>query len=156
MGQTSVGRLHGRLDVLQTSFPPSPSWIQDGDAGNDVIQDLGYFFGSPLRCAVQNGGPSASGRHLGWPRKMRSSKMATGSGRAAILHRAPQWGSEKVPYTTIIFFHNIDVCDTHCWSSFTGTRKCLFYKLNIILDDQLGIPGVKITWSKILVQFQLV
>ena len=28
---------------------------------------IGYFFGSPLRCAVQNGGPSASGRHLGWP-----------------------------------------------------------------------------------------
>ena len=56
----------------------------------------------PLRCAVQNGGPSASGRHLGWPRKMRSSKMATGSGRAAILHRAPQWGSKKVPYTTIV------------------------------------------------------
>ena len=65
MGQTSVERLHGRLDVLQTSFPPSPSWIQDGDAGNDVIQDLGRVFRSLLRCAVQNGGPSASGRHLG-------------------------------------------------------------------------------------------
>ena len=49
MGQTSVGRLHGRLDVLQTSFPPSPSWIQDGEAGNDVIQDLGRVFRSPLR-----------------------------------------------------------------------------------------------------------
>ena len=65
MGQASVGRLHGLLDVLQTSFPPSPSWIQDGDAGNDVIQDLGRFFRALLRCAVQNGGPSASGRHLG-------------------------------------------------------------------------------------------
>ena len=104
MGQKSVGRLHRRLDVLQTSYPPSPSWIQDGDAGNDVIQDLGRVFRSLLRCAVQNGGPSASGRHLGWPHlrvpEMRSSKMATGSGRAAILHRAPQWGSKNPPYTT--------------------------------------------------------
>ena len=49
MGQTSVERLHGRLDVLQTSFPPPPSWIQDGDAGNDVIQNLGRVFRSPLR-----------------------------------------------------------------------------------------------------------
>ena len=49
MGQTSVGRLHGRLDVLQTSLPPSPSWIQDGGAGNDINQDLGYFFRSLVR-----------------------------------------------------------------------------------------------------------
>ena len=49
MGQTSVGRLHGRLDVLQTSFPPSPSWIQDGEVGNDVIQDLGRVFRSLVR-----------------------------------------------------------------------------------------------------------
>ena len=61
------------------------------------VSSIGYFFGSPFRCAVQNGGPSASGRHLGWPHFPRSSKMATGSGRAAILHRAPQWGSKKVP-----------------------------------------------------------
>ena len=49
MRQTSVERLHGRLDVLQTSFPPPPSWIHDGDAGNDVIQDLGRVFRAPLR-----------------------------------------------------------------------------------------------------------
>ena len=64
-GQTSVERLPGRLDVLQTSFPPSPSWIQDGDAGNDVIQDLGRVFMTPIAEAEENGGPSASGRHLG-------------------------------------------------------------------------------------------
>ena len=63
MGQTSVERLHGRLDVLQTSFPPS--WIQDGGAGNDVIQDLGRFFRPLLWRVEENGGPSASGRHLG-------------------------------------------------------------------------------------------
>ena len=49
MGQTSVERLHERLDVLRTSFPPPPSWIQDGDAGNDVIQNLGRVFRPPLR-----------------------------------------------------------------------------------------------------------
>ena len=58
------GRLHGRLDVLQMSFVVL---IQDGVAGNDVNQDMGRIFRPPLRCAVQNGGPSASGRHLGWP-----------------------------------------------------------------------------------------
>ena len=109
MGQTSVGRLHGRLDVLQTSFPPSPSWIQDGGAGNDVIQDLGRVFRSPLRSEEENGGPSASGGHLGWPHlwepEMRSSKMAAGSGRAAIFLLTPQWGSKNAPYTTYIYIY---------------------------------------------------
>ena len=49
MGQTSVERLHGRLDILQTSFLPPPSWIHDGDAGNDVNQDLGRVFRPLLR-----------------------------------------------------------------------------------------------------------
>ena len=43
------GCLHGRLDVLQTLLVAPPSWIQDGGAGNDVNQDLGYFFRSLLR-----------------------------------------------------------------------------------------------------------
>ena len=106
MGQTSVGRLHGRLDVLQTLLVAPPSWIQDGGAGNDVIQDLGRVFRSPLRSEEENGGPSASGRHLGWPHlwepDMRSSKMATGSGRAAIFLLTPQWGSKNAPYTTTV------------------------------------------------------
>ena len=67
MGQTSVGRLDGRLDVLRTSFPPPPSWIQDGGAGNDVNQDLGRPFRPLSRSEEQDGGPSASGGHLGWP-----------------------------------------------------------------------------------------
>ena len=104
MGQTSVERLHGRLDVLHTSFPPSPSWIQDGCGGNDVNQDLGYFFRSLLRRwrkmatlplpvailddlisgsaneVIQDGGRKRKGRHFAPP---------------------PQWGSKKVPYTTM-------------------------------------------------------
>ena len=65
------------------------------------ISSIGRVFRPPLRRAAQNGGPSASGRHLGWPHfrfpQMRSSKMATRSGRAAILRRAPQWGSKNSP-----------------------------------------------------------
>ena len=107
MGQTSVERLHGRLDVLHTSFPPSPSWIQDGCGGNDVNQDLGYFFRSLLRRwrkmatlplpvailddlisgsaneVIQDGGRKRKGRHFAPP---------------------PQWGSKKVPYTTNTFY----------------------------------------------------
>ena len=49
----------------------------------------GAGFSTPIAEAEENGGPSASGRHLGWPHlrepEMRSSKMATGSGRAAIF-----------------------------------------------------------------------
>ena len=49
-------------------------------------------FSIPNVLAVENGGPSASGRHLGRPHSrnrkpgMRSSKMATGSWRNAIFH----------------------------------------------------------------------
>ena len=50
----------------------------------------GAVFSIPSEVEVENGGPSASGRHLRWPHlrepEMRSSKMATGSGRAAIFH----------------------------------------------------------------------
>ena len=50
----------------------------------------GESFSTPIVVVVENGGPSASGRHLGWPHfrvpGMRSSKMAAGSGRAAIFH----------------------------------------------------------------------
>ena len=62
---------------------------------------IGRVFRSPLRSEEENGGPSASGRHLGWPHfrfpQMRSSKMAAGSGRAAIFLLTPQWGSKNAP-----------------------------------------------------------
>ena len=90
MGQTSVERLHGRLDVLHTSFPPSPSWIQDGCGGNDVIQNLGRVFRPLLRRRRKMAAlplPVAILDDLICGSEMRSSKMATGSGRAAILRR---------------------------------------------------------------------
>ena len=86
MGQTSVERLHERLDVLRTSFPPPPSWIQDGDAGNDVIQNLGRVFRSLLwRWRKMAALPLPVAILDDLEPEMRSSKMATGSGRAAIF-----------------------------------------------------------------------
>ena len=105
MGQTSVGRLHGRLDVLQTLLVAPPSWIQDGGAGNDINQDLGRVFRSLLRgrckmatlplpaailddliCGtgnevIQDGRRKRKGRHFAPP---------------------PQWGSKNSPYTTSV------------------------------------------------------
>ena len=49
---------------------------------------LGENFSIPIAVAEENGGPSASGRHHIIPKpELRSSKMATGSGRAAIYRR---------------------------------------------------------------------
>ena len=110
MGQTSVGRLHGRLDVLQTLLVAPPSWIQDGGAGNDINQDLGRVFRSLLRgrckmatlplpaailddliCGtgnevIQDGRRKRKGRHFAPP---------------------PQWGSKNSPYTTDITTHGV-------------------------------------------------
>ena len=62
---------------------------------------LGVLFSIPSEVEVENGGPSASGRHLGWPHlqepEMRSSKMATGSGRAAIFHLHLNGDRKKYP-----------------------------------------------------------
>ena len=62
---------------------------------------IGRVFRSLLWRVEENGGPSASGRHLGWPHfrfpQMRSPKMATGSGRAAIFLHPPQQGSKNAP-----------------------------------------------------------
>ena len=61
----------------------------------------GKGFSTPIAEAEENGGPSASGRHLGWPHlrepEMRSSKMATGSGRAAIFLRLRNRGRKTRP-----------------------------------------------------------
>ena len=66
-----------------------------------LVSSIGRVFRSPLWRVEENGGPSASGRHLGWPHfrfpQMRSPKMATGSGRAAIFLHPPQQGSKNAP-----------------------------------------------------------
>ena len=93
MGQTSVER----LDVLQTSFPPLPSWIQDGEVGSDVIQDLGRFFGPPLRWWKMAALPFPVAILDDLISVPRSSKMAAGSGRAAIFHLHLNGGPKNLP-----------------------------------------------------------
>ena len=84
-------------DVISTAAILNPrwrrrKWHQPG---------LGVLFSIPVVAVAQNGGPSASGRHLGWPHlrepEMRSSKMAAGSGRAAILRHRHNGGRKKYP-----------------------------------------------------------
>ena len=65
----------------------------------------GRFFRSPLPCAVQNGGSSASGYHLGWPDSgTRDEVIQDGDRKRKGRHFAPrtQWGSKKPPYTTSV------------------------------------------------------
>ena len=63
----------------------------------------GAAFSTPIDVEVENGGTSASVRHLGWSRwrnrETRSSKMAAGNGRAP-FYTPLQWGSKRPPYTT--------------------------------------------------------
>ena len=70
---------------------------------------LGVLFSIPSEVEVENGGPSASGRHLGWPHlqepEMRSSKMATGSGRAAIFHLHLNGDWKKYPILLTSTWH---------------------------------------------------
>ena len=73
----------------------------------------GAGFSTPIEVEVENGGPSASGRHLGWPHlwepEMKSSKMATGSGRAAIFHLHLNGGRKTRPILLtirILKWHN--------------------------------------------------
>ena len=67
----------------------------------------GASFSTPIEAEAQDGGPSASGRHLGWPHsrnrklEMRSSKMAAGSGRAAILRLRLNGGRKTLPILLI-------------------------------------------------------
>ena len=71
---------------------------------------LGARFSTPIEAEAQDGGPSASGRHLGWPHSrnrklgMRSSKMAAGSGRAAILRLRLNGGRKTRPKSWLTSF----------------------------------------------------
>ena len=83
------------LDVISTVAILDPRW-----RGRKWRHPgPGAVFSTPIVAVAQNGGPSASGRHLGWPHlrepEMRSSKMATGSGRAAILR--------QISYSSVVF-----------------------------------------------------
>ena len=80
-----------------------------------LVSSIGRVFRSPLRSEEENGGPSASGRHLGWPHlwepEMRSSKMAAGSGRAAIFLLTPQWGWKNAPQVLVDVISGVAIMD---------------------------------------------
>ena len=61
----------------------------------------GASFSIPIAAAAQDGGPSASGRHLGWPRTG-NEVIQDGDRKRKGRHLAPppQWGSKNSPYTT--------------------------------------------------------
>ena len=63
------------------------------------MSSLGRLFGSLWWWMVENGGLSASGRHLGWPhfRFLANGNeviQVTGNGKAAIFHHPPPKGSK--------------------------------------------------------------
>ena len=80
----------------------------------------GAGFSTPIAEAEENGGPSASGRHLGWPHfrfpQMRSSKMATGSGRAAIFLRLRNRGRKTRPMLLLDMCYQNWHLFCHCWA----------------------------------------
>ena len=61
----------------------------------------GASFSTPIAAAAQDGGPSASGRHLGWPHSG-NEVIQDGDRKRKGRHLAPppQWGSKNSPYTT--------------------------------------------------------
>ena len=93
------------LDVISTVAILDPRW-----RGRKWRHPgPGAVFSTPIVAVAQNGGPSASGRHLGWPHlrepEMRSSKMATGSGRAAILRHRHNRDRKNRPILLIVDLH---------------------------------------------------
>ena len=91
------------LDVISTVAILDPRW-----RGRKWRHPgPGAVFSSPIVAVAQDGGPSASGRHLGWPHlrepEMRSSKMATGSGRAAILRHRHNGARKNRPILLMIY-----------------------------------------------------
>ena len=120
-------------DVISTAAILNPrwrrrKWHQPG---------LGVLFSIPVVAVAQNGGPSASGRHLGWPHlrepEMRSSKMAAGSGRAAILRHRHNGDRKKYPILLAVGDYRME----------THTRiRCLLQRpLNSPLSQRLPFPS---------------
>ena len=102
----------------------------------------GAGFSSPIVAVAQNGGPSASGRHLGWPHlrepEMRSSKMATGSGRAAILRHHHNRARKNPPYTTVMSPRRLNI--------YCSMPDCItYYVFNDIYSPQY-VPIIELIW----------
>ena len=72
---------------------------------------------------------------------MRSSKMAAGSGRAAILLLTPQWGSKRPPYTTRGALMFSLICAQQSWGWWFETlSSSLWRHRNAIISILLCLP----------------
>ena len=93
---------------------------------------------------VENGGPSASGRHLGWPHAqfpvpgMRSSKMATGSGRAAIFHLHLNGDRKVLPSSWLTLFPA-----PPSWNQNGGATSNVWRTLELPWNPQKGVVLVQ-------------
>ena len=113
------------LDVISTVAILDPRW-----RGRKWRHPgPGAVFSTPIVAVAQNGGPSASGRHLGWPHlrepEMRSSKMATGSGRAAILRHRHNRDRKNRPIL-LLHYINFDLCEKNStWLCIHNYLACI-------------------------------
>ena len=93
---------------------------------------------------VENGGPSASGRRLGWPHAqfpvpgMRSSKMATGSGRAAIFHLNLNGDRKVLPSSWLTLFPA-----PPSWNQDGGATSNAWRTLELPWNPQKGVVLVQ-------------
>ena len=142
-------------DVISTTTILNPRWRRR----KWRHPEPGARFSILIAAAAQDGGPSASGRHLGWPHlrepEMRSSKMAAGSGRAAILRRRRNRDRKTRPILLsflYLFFH--DMCDS---CQFLMLRKlhlisyflCLFYMHNNPFSVTKALCALNEKWASI-------
>ena len=67
---------------------------------------LGENFSNPIVVVVENGGPSTSNSHLGWPHSWETGSEVVEDGgwkrKIPLFPPTPKWGSKSFPYTTDI------------------------------------------------------
>ena len=120
------------LDVISTVAILDPRW-----RGRKWRHPgPGAVFSSPIVAVAQDGGPSASARHLGWPHlrepEMRSSKMATGSGRAAILRHRHNGARKNRPILLLSFW---------CVVSQGSWCQWMFYIFKVWMACHIMLPS---------------
>ena len=108
----------------------------------------GARFSIPIAEAEENGGPSASGRHLGWPHlrepEMRSSKMSTGSGRAAIFLRLRNRDRKTRPILLV------DFNSLRTWSPVCDVIDILVNPVMLMM--QITVKLITYSWRWYLVE----
>ena len=124
----------------------------------------GASFSIPIAAAAQDGGPSASGRHLGWPRT--GNEVIQDGGRkrkGRHLAPPPQWGSKNSPYTTdrigdyadglvqdciICFGSALEIPQSCTKLSMHPWQKGSYTPFGSIRTELQGIHFITIVWNK--------